>query len=218
MDHGLSTRWCAHEDAAFDIEEVSVLQDAFGLSMGRDALVLDLDPDVPEGGRWRVARVDVLAMVPRDTFDTYTDGQQVTVEIWSGSDPTVGEPWAVRQTFETEGLAWEDAWIPDGTFATDPHQRRAWWGFDFSEVVPSAGMGPEETVVVSVGWGLRGEPTLGYSNYELPCDQNWTDHGDGFVHNSESPRDETCSWPMFRVAVEVQEASTTCEDGTWAVE
>lgn len=208
MDNGL-TQWCTTEDAALDLEELSVLQDTFAIARGRDALALRYDGELPEGATWRVSQVDVLAALPRDEAATFEDGQKVTVSVWEGSDPTATEPWSLGQELDVEALTWEDAFLPDGDHVEEARQTVAWWSFDLRGILPEEGMEGVE-YVVSVGWGQQGLPTLGYSNFELACDANWTDWGSGFSHNSTDPADLSCSWPMLRVHAEVREERKDC--------
>lgn len=139
-DQALSSRWCAGEAAAFDIEEISVLEDAQGIVMGHDALELQLEVEVPEGARWRVRRVDVMPILPRDAAETYADGQKLTVEVWEGRDPTATTPWTVEQRFHVDELTWEDAWLAHPNSTAEHRWTRAWWSFDFGETIPVEGM------------------------------------------------------------------------------
>lgn len=216
MDSGL-TQWCASTVSAFDIEEVSILQDAQSYSMTHDAVALSFDAELPEGARWRVAQVDIMPILPREEFEAFEDGQDVTVEVWEGSNPTHSEPWSLQQDFDKDALTWTDAWLPDAQSTDVGRQQYAWWTFDLRDRVPVEGIEGRE-YMVGVAWGLQGQPPLGYSNFELSCQKNWTDWGSGFSRNADGPEDDSCSWPMLRVQVEVLEERATCTEGSKPVE
>ena len=65
-----------------------------------------------------------------------------------------------------------------------------------------------ETFLVSVFWQSARSPAVGYSRYNRPCDENWTDYGDGFgwVLNTRArlfpSAGNDCNHPMFRRNVE----------------
>ena len=78
--------------------------------------------------------------------------------------------------------------------------------------------------IAGVRWGPSGKPTVGYSNFNRSCAQNWTDYNDGrgWVLNSEDnlgPGQDinTCSWPMMRVEVEVRSQQDECTENSQSV-
>ena len=210
---------CVSTESTFDIEEVSVLEDAMALSGGHDAVMVDYDTsELPEGATWRVASVDVLMMIPAASFDSYPEDVKLAVEVFDGASPVGQQAYVVEQTLDRASLAWEDVTLTNPQESWDLEQRRAWWSFDFSDVISEAGMN-STTFVTGVYWKYGGTATVGYSNYNRPCDRNWTDYGDsqGWVLNSE--RDggigifvpsNGCNFPMLRVNVEVREEGRSC--------
>ncbi len=210
---------CGTPIAGFDINEVSVLQDAQGYQYMHDAIVLEFDDsEVPDDATWRVGSVDVLVMIPASQFASYADGQRVTVEVWDADNPT-GTPWRVEQTFGKADLTWEDSYLASPTEAMERDQKSAWWTFDFADVIPTSGM-TSTRYLVGVAWDGSGRPALGYSNFNLSCDRNWTDYGDGFgwILNGFFGSGNTCSWPMFRVKLEELRETPECEGTTVAID
>ena len=53
-----------------------------------------------------------------------------------------------------------------------------------------------------------GYPNVGYSNFELPCPQNWTDYGNGAWRQNTGA---DCSWPMFKIDVETRTQGEDCD-------
>lgn len=208
------TNLCVEEGGAFDIEEVSTLQDAAGYPDARDAVVLQYDASaLAEGESWRVTRVDVLAMVPEAVFDRYAGGDVLRVDLWDAGRPEGDGTWSVEQAIDPAALEWDAVTLPPDAYWAgqrgELQQRRAWMPFDFSEVTDVAGM-TSGRYAVSVSWGEKGLPTIGYSNFNLACSQNWTDYGDGaWTLNSADGDGAECSWPMLRVRVETR----TLDDG-----
>jgi hypothetical protein len=218
-DHGI-TGLCGREQEGFDIEEVSVLQDAQAYIGMHDAVVLDLDPEmVPAGSVWRVRSVEILPMIGASFFDFYPDGQRVSVEVWDGTDPTATAPFKVTQTFDKGALVWEDVFLSNPASALEQNQKQAWWRFDFGEVIPTSGM-TRTQYLVGVVWEDSFDPTLGYSNFELPCDRNWTDYDDGrgWVLNTGQTTGDECSWPMLKVNLEILTESADCDGTSYDIE
>lgn len=192
---------CVETQTAFDIEQVSTLEDAFGLPGVQDAIVLD---GLGQTASWRIVGVDVLAMVPAWYLDSYPSGHELIVEIYDAEAPHGVSPYRVRQTLDTSALQWESVQLSNPATATSREQMRAWWSFDFSDVIPAGSMNASR-YIVGVFWPRQGEPTVGYSNYNRPCSSNWTNSGRGFRLNGDNhaPSDDSqCSWPMLRVRVE----------------
>ena len=78
---------CIDDDATFDIEEVSVLEDAMGnqAPMMRDRWYDSSQLEV--GAAWRVSGVDVLVMIPASQFGEGVNGQALTLELFDTNDP-----------------------------------------------------------------------------------------------------------------------------------
>lgn len=205
---------CVASSDAFDVEEVSRLQDAAGYPSNRDAVVLDFDnTGMTEEESWRVSRVDLLAMVPDWVFDSYDGGDAIRVEIWDSAQPEGTGQWAVDVEIDPSTLDWEPVSLtPDAFWAgarNELEQHKAWMSFDFSEVIPEEGM-TSSSYTVGVAWRSNGLPTIGYSNFDLACSANYTDYGDGrWELNSADGDGEECSWPMMRVNIETR----TIDDG-----
>ncbi len=224
-DGGLRTL-CVETDTAFDIEEASVLQDAPGHAGIHDAVILEQDTSsLPDDAVWRVRSVDVLAMLPRSTFDEDHEGLEIKVEIWDHDDPESGSPWSLVQEFERDDLEWTDVDLENPTEAIELSWRRAWWSFDFGDIVPESGMNSDR-YIVGVEWPdaniFLGEEVLplGYSNYNRSCARNWTWRANtGWNLNSDTSGDvDECSWPMLRVHREVIAETDDCEGRSVAID
>ena len=209
---------CVSTESTFDIEEVSVLEDAMGLPVGHDAVMVDYDTtNLPDGATWRVGSVDVLVMIPANDFETYDDDVKLAIEVFDSSSPVGQQAYVVEQTLNKADLTWEDVSLLNPQEAWELQQKRAWWNFDFSEAIPETGMS-STTFVAGVYWKYGAPPAVGYSNYNRPCDRNWTDYGDGtgWVLNSERNggigifAPNSCNFPMLRVNVEVREEGRSC--------
>ena len=209
---------CINEDASFDIEEVSSLEDTMGLSGGHDGVVINYDDSaLPPGGSWRVGSVDVLLMIPASQFDYYPTNIRLGIEIFDGDSPATTRPWYVEQTVDTSALEWTTVNLSNPDRASERTQLQSWWRFDFSEAIPETGM-QSTTFVVSAAWTESSLPTIGYSNYNRPCDKNWTKYDDltGWVLNSErgnlfgATNPNSCNWPMLRVNVEERHEADSC--------
>ena len=194
--------WCVSEETDFDIEEVSVLEDAFGLPNLRDAIVLEYDASHLQAGEtWRVRSVDVLAMIPDILFQYMDDSEELTIEVYDAASPLGTAPYVKRQNLPISQMQWETINLPGSSIGSF---KRAWWRFDFGSIIPTSGMHSSQ-YIVGIHWPASGEPTVGYSNYNRACDKNWTNSGAGFFLNSNTESslgNERCSWPMLRVNIE----------------
>ncbi len=189
---------CTETSTGFDIEEVSTLQDAFGLPGIRDGLSLSVHPDQLADG-WRPVAVEVLVMYPAWYFEFYTGTNTLSVHVYGASTPS-GQPYSLELPITTAGLDWQPLTLPHGAdwSADDREQVAAWLRFDLSDVIPpGAFVDPE--YFVAVGWDSMGFPNVGYSNFELDCAANWTDHGSGMWKQNSG---QDCSWPMLSIELE----------------
>ena len=196
---------CKYTEAAFDIEEVSVLEDATGWSGYHDAVILTYDPSgLPPGGTWRPSSIDVLAMIPSSEFASFPQSVTLGVELFDANQPTPARRFIVWQTFDKNALTWTPVTLTSPTEATELTQKRAWWTFDLTKVLPETGM-VSTTYLAGVVWPDNGRLLkVGYSNFNRPCSQNWTDYADGLGWQLNGNNGgNTCNWPMLRVAVEV---------------
>ena len=206
---------CVDTKNAFDVEEVSILQDAAGYAGARDAIVMDFDSgDFDAGEGWRVVTVEIMAMIPTWQFEWYGDDIPLSVEIYDAADPNSTEPWVLTQTITKSQWDWQDIVLPaDAAVAgqtLDYEQTRAWVRFDFSDIIPQSGMTSDQ-YLVSIAWDSFYAMAVGYSNFNLACDKNWTDWGDGFVLNSTTAGSNECSWPMFRFELETRRYQDNCD-------
>ena len=214
---------CVEKSNGFDIEEVSVLQDAAGYPSNRDAVVLDRNVgELRDGESWTITHIDVLAMVPEWVFNDYSGGDVLTLELYDSAAPNESEPYVVSQAIDVDALEWEALQLPyDAHWAglrDELDQRKAWMRFDFEGVIPEGGIQSEQ-YTVGIKWGSKGLPTIGYSNFDLDCAKNWTDHGEGVWDlNSEDGSKMECSWPMLRVGVESRLFTERCNGETLAVD
>jgi hypothetical protein len=212
---------CLETHDGFDIEAVSVLQDAAGYPGSRDAVVLDLAP----GGdveAWQVSGVDVLAMVPAWVFDSYGGGDVLTVDVFDGHNPTNAQVWSVSQGIDMDSLQWERVQLPPDAFwaglRDELDQYQAWMHFDFSELLPEEGLHAEYTTI-GLTWSGSGLPTVGYSNFNMDCSRNWTDYGDGrWEENGADGDGMECSWPMMKVQLETRRFADECNGTVEVVE
>jgi hypothetical protein len=193
---------CIESSTAFDIEEVSELQDAFGLPLVQDGLMLGLGAGAIDGDQtWRPVAVKVLVMYPDWYFEFYDDSNELTVNFYPQATPTVAAPLSKTVVIKKSELQWEEILLPANAdwSGDDREQMAAWLTFDLRDVVPESGYTTDE-YFVSLGWDTMGFPNVGYSNFELNCPQNWTDYGTGaYVQNS----GQDCSWPMMKIEIEV---------------
>lgn len=199
---------CIEEEPSFDIEQLSTLEDTLNLPTGHDAIIINYDDsNLPVDGSWRISSVDVLLMIPSSQFEHYPNNVELTVEVFSGAEPTRGPMWKVKQTVDVSKLTWTDVRLRYPHHQDDYNQRKAWWTFDFTSVIPEEGMA-STTFIVGVAWESDTLPALGYSNYNRRCDRNWTKLNERLPWELNSDRNEgyglgdICSWPMMRVKVE----------------
>jgi len=206
---------CVEEVSGFDIEEVSLLQDAAGYSNMRDAIIMSFDDsELSADDSWRVSSVDVLIMLPQWSFDFYGDDLEITAEVFDSADPRTGDSWSVRQVVVRDQLQWESITLPSDAATAgqwgEYEQYGAWMTFDFKDVIPEEGMTSTD-YVVGVRWNVWGIPAVGYSNFNLDCSTNWTDYGDqNWVLNQGQNSQYECSWPMFRLQIETRQTED-CE-------
>ena len=210
---------CTEDEPAFDIEDVSTLDDAAGAQAGwfsGDGVMLQV-PDyeaLPEGAQWRVASVDVLWMVPAGQYEGTSgfpsswDSASLRVNVIDGSDPNdpSATVWSVEQQVSPGSVEWESHSFEDASgLAAEQDYYRAWWSFSFAVQTTGEFMSGSEYFVGLV-WPEYVQPEVGYSYFNRPCDRNWQiNDGDEFwTQNSITSGDEdTCSWPMLRVNTEV---------------
>ncbi len=209
---------CINDAPTFDIEQVSTLEDSMSLPNGHDAIIVDYDNShLPEGGSWRVGSVDVLLMIPSSEFNYYPSNVDLTIEVFGGADPTRAPTWRVKQTVDTSKLEWTDVRLVNPDRAYELSQKQAWWTFDFTGVIPEAGM-RSTTFIVGAAWENDTLPTIGYSNFNRPCDRNWTKYSERYGWKLNSDRNEPyglsdiCNWPMLRVSVEERHEAESCSD------
>jgi hypothetical protein len=196
---------CVGSAPGFDIEEVSALQDAFGLPMVRDGLTLPVQDDFHSGERtWRPVGVEVLVMFPEWYFNQYNDGNKLRVHVYDSATPTQSAPYSKGLTIRKADLEWSDLLLPANAdwSGDDREQVAAWVYFDLSDVVPESGFNTSSNYFVAVEWDGIGIPNVGYSNFNLPCQQNWTDYGDGAWKQNTG---NDCSWPMLKIDVELRD-------------
>ncbi len=212
---------CVDHEDGFDIEAVSVLQDAAGYPGSRDAVTLDL---APEGDieSWTVSSVEVLVMVPEWAFERYQGEDVLQLDVFDGDDPREDPHYSARMPVDMDALEWEKVRLPPDAYwaglRDELDQRQAWMRFDLSEALPEEGLSAERTTL-GVTWGDKGLPTIGYSNFNLDCGLNWTDYGDGRWEANGADGDQMeCSWPMMRVQLETRSYAETCQGTTEAVE
>ena len=205
---------CTSRAPAFDIEEVSALEDAWGSEWWTaDAVVVDsITPENPEAS-WRVVSVDVLVMVPKShmygssPWPSEFEGAPLTVEVYDTATltDTSAQMWSLTQNLNTADLEWSPHTFPEMTSKLETEYLMAWWNFNIAGETSDAPMTADQ-FAVGLRWPEMGVPEVGYSNFDRPCDANWTINVDGpnkWQHNSATNNDDTCSWPMFRVETEV---------------
>jgi hypothetical protein len=221
-DYSVSTL-CVEKGSGFDIEEVSVLQDAAGYPDNRDAVVLERSiGELQTGESWNITHIDVLAMVPEWVFGDYSGGDVLTIELYDADSPVGAEPFRVSRAIDVDALEWEKLRLPETAFwagiREELDQRKAWMRFDFEGVIPEGGLNSAQ-YTVAVSWASKGLPTIGYSNFNLDCGKNWTDYGDGaWELNSADGDGSECSWPMLRVGVETRTFAEDCDGESVALE
>ena len=211
---------CTEVVTAFDIEEVSTLQDAasprlVSMMTGsmytpwyRDALILDYV--VPESGdaeTWRISAMYILIMVPASRFDAFADGELISVEVYDGPDPRTAAGWTVTQAVNRAELTWADYTLPwdaaiSGYFG-ELGQKGAWLRLEFAGVIPDTGM-TSSSFVAGIQWEELSPVAVGYSNFNRACDRTWTEWspGSGWHLNGDDTTSDHCSCPMMRVEIE----------------
>jgi hypothetical protein len=211
-----TTTTTTEPESSFDIEQVSVLEATDVLEHGADAVILDHDSSqLPPNSTWRVSNVDVLVMVPSYAFSGYPgsvglSSVGLTVEVWDTNSPTNPQKpaYKLHQVLVPSKLTWESVTLPGGSY------KKAWWSFPLADAAAPVITQPmtAQKFLVGVRWDSSGEPQLGYSNFNRPCDRNWTDPGTGtWTLNSSYGQPNTCSWPMLRVGTEVTTQVTKTE-------
>lgn len=192
-----STPPCVEDQQSFDTTSVSVLESAIVLSNVHDAVIIE-NPDaaaMEAAGSWRVASVDVMPLIPENSFNQWPDGQQLAVEVWDADNPSA-PPWTLTQSLHLADLSWSTVTLPNGEV-----EKSAWWNFSFDSIIPTSGM-QSARYLAGIHWVGTATPPLGYSNYDLDCSLNWTDSGGGWVLNSNT-HTYTCNYPMMRINLEV---------------
>ncbi len=216
---------CVDEQQAFNIEEVSKLEVVHAVEGGADAVLLTADTSKLEtDAAWRVGSVQVLVAIPKSEFAAYPKDVTLAVQVWDGFDPTRSRPWTLEQTLDTSKLEWSESrtamdTVDDFGFPTQASvvAKTAWWTFDFSSVIPDAGM-KSPKYLVAVKWTSGDLPIVGASQFNRPCNLNWTDYGPNAFLLGQSPgwvlnpaTESTCSWPMFKVATQSITLKATCD-------
>jgi hypothetical protein len=205
---------CVDQAEGFDIEEVSALETAHAVAGGADAIILERGPDdFPTEGDWRVGSVEVLVAVPERELGNYPAGVALTVQVWDDDKPTQKRPYELTQRLDEADLSWERASIvedPNDPFARPVAFRKAWWKFDLTDVIAPGEM-TSARYLVGVKWTSGSRPAIGASNFNRPCQLNWTDYADGrgWVLNGTTSGNR-CSWPMLRVGAQVVTARAAC--------
>jgi hypothetical protein len=213
-DYNLNSK-CTSRAPAFDIEEVSTLESAWGSEWWTaDAVVLDSLPLENPEASWRVVSVDVLVMVPKSHMDGSSpspsdfEGAPLTVEVFDTNDLNDAEAqkWSLTQNLNTADLTWTPHTFSTETNALETEYVQAWWNFNIAGETSDTPMTADQ-FAVGIRWPQYSVPEVGYSNFDRPCDANWQVNAGGtttWQHNSDtSGNDSTCSWPMFRVETEV---------------
>ena len=190
---------CYETDYAFDIEEISELQDAFGLPMVQDGLNMRMDMNADALG-WRPTAVEVLVMMPDWYFQYYDNSNALTVHIFDAGAPVNGERFTKTLPVRKSDLDWAPLTLPPGAdwSGDDPNQVAAWLRFDFDDVIASgAFQGSDYFVAVAwdgLGFPMSVTPTLG-----SPAPR--TGQTMAMANGSKTSGDD-CSWPMFKIEVE----------------
>ena len=194
---------CVGSQTGFDIEEVSTLQDAFGLPHVRDGLTLAVQDEHRSGGKsWRPVGVEVLVMFPEWYFNHYDDSNHLAVHVYDSANPKASNPYTKVLKIKKNEINWSHIRLPANAdwSGDDRDQMGAWVYFDFADLTPTGGF-ESDHYFVAVEWDGVGIPNVGYSNFELGCVQNWTDYGDGAWKQNSG---DDCSWPMLKIDVETR--------------
>ena len=202
-------RTCTEESNAFDIEDVSTLQDAMSgtdCNCLGDAVVIDWSGEgLASDVTWRVSSVEILIMIPEDLVSSFQDGNTMRVSVYDADNPLDVAPYVQELEVNRVDLFWDAYTLAenaahagvDGEF----EQVGAWMPFDFREIIPATGMSSRK-FLVGVEWPEPKDIAVGYSNFNRSCSYNWTNYGDGWIRNSERANSSECSWPMMRIHVE----------------
>jgi len=194
----------------FNIEEVSTLQDAVSYSVSgwtNDAIVLRFDDSGLRADQyWRVSAVEVLVLISDNHFPHFTDGQEISVQVFDSPTPMSGPNWTMAKSIVRAEQSWTDYMLPNDAWYAGTYgefaQKGVWVRFETRELIPVSGMTSTD-FLVGVMWEPPGMVKVGYSNFNQDCEKNWTDYGSGWGLNSENPDFFGCSWPMLRVEIEV---------------
>lgn len=229
--------FCTSSGDGFDIEAVSSLEGNLAWQGTADGVALSYaDPRLSEVATnagetpsWRVSGVDVLVMLPSSQFASYGDDAQLEVQVFDGPDPSQATPYTVRQTLVRDALSWAPQTFdvpPEGARVEDDfglplindetQYMSAWWRFDLREVVPEAGMANTD-YFVGLYWPTGAAPLVGYSLYNRPCADNWSNYdgatppyigepSTGWKSNAARGNVDECNWPMLKVNTELRAA------------
>ena len=209
---------CGEDFVAFDIEDVSTLQDAVNYPMGswsHDAVILNWDDSqLSPDQTWRISAVEALVMIPTALFNSFPDDQVLNIEVFDGNNPTTATRWSASRPLIKSELSWSDYTLPFDAYHASIYnefqQKGAWLRFDMTDQIPESGMS-SSTFVTGIWWTDPGLVRVGYSNFNRDCSKNWTDYGSGWILNTELSGQYTCSWPMLKVEIEIITPGD-CED------
>lgn len=201
---------CTESYVAFNIEEVSTLQDAVSLSVAgwnQDAVVLSFDDSILSANQtWRVSAVEILVLISDAYYPHFTDGQEINIQVFDAPTPQVTSFWTMTKGIVRSEHNWMSYTLPQDAYHASLYgefqQQGTWVRFNTTEVIPSSGMGSSE-FLVGVMWEEPGMVKVGYSNFNQDCERNWSNYGSGWGLNSENPEFFGCSWPMMRVEIEI---------------
>ena len=208
---------CTDAFIAFDIEEVSTLQDAVSYSVANwthDAVVLHFDDtQLTSEQTWRVSAVEILVLISEAHFNYFTDGQEISIIVFDTDNPNTSQPWIMTKEIVRSEHNWIDYILPQDAWHAGLYgefsQKGMWLRFDTTTLIPISGMG-SNNFIVGVMWPPPGMVKVGYSNFNQDCEKNWSDYGSGWELNSENPEYFGCSWPMLRVEIETR-SSGDCD-------
>jgi len=218
------TTFCTTQDVGFDIDQVSALEDNWGWSGLADAIMLTYDglppaADPNQEPVWRVGEVQVMVMIGQAELDSYADDAELSVQVFDAANLRGATPYTRRQRLVRSSLRWSNY-----SFSSDPtgaasdfslyrerDYKMAWWPFDFRQVIPESGMS-SLTYGVAVSWPTADTPLVGYSQFDRPCADNWTNYdnadpqhelsGTGWASNGDRFDGDVCNWPMLKVSIE----------------
>lgn len=201
---------CTESVVAFNIEEVSNLQDAVSYSVAgwsHDAVILSFDDsNLAPDQRWRVSAVEVLVLIADGYYPYFVDGSEMNIQVFDAPNPFDAPDWTVTRGIVRSEHTWTSYTLPQDAYHASLYgefaQQGAWVRFDTTSVIPTSGMNSTD-FLVGVMWEPPGMVKVGYSNFNQTCDVNWTNYGSGWVLNSDNEVYYGCSWPMMRVEVEI---------------